>query len=201
MHYAPHKICSYMSRPGPKSRSGILLSIMIMQSISPSQAVATDARVAGIVTRPAGASQAMRATSSNQEAKHRGSQVTPFSEAPGSFREYEHLTRTGKRSYHRAVLRAARHGTTNYRGRQHTLRTLGAGQHTMAEDSTRSPISLTRRGPVPVCCATMSRSHMELGGTDHSQVSRDRTMVGRLSTAGVHDPHLHLNGNALVLHL
>ena len=150
MHKAPHKICSYMSRPGPKSRSGILLSIMIMQSISSSQAVATDARVAGIVTRPAGAYQAIRATSSHQEAKHRGSQVTPSSEVPGSFREYEHLTRTGKRSYHRAVLRAAKHGTTTYRGRQHTLRTLGTGQHTIAKDSARSPISLTCRGPVPV---------------------------------------------------
>ena len=125
---SPHSF--HMSRPGPKSRSGPLLAILIIQSISASKAVATDARVAGIVTRPAGAYHAKRITRSNQEAKHREHLELQRSDAPVSSQQYEHLTRTGERSFHRAVRRAAKLGTTTYRGRQHTLATLGAAPTT-----------------------------------------------------------------------
>ena len=124
--HAPQTHRYHMSRPGPKSRSDLLLPTLILQSISLSQAAITDARVAGIVARPAGASHATRITSSNTEAKHREQPDTLHSGTPYSFQKYEHLTRTGKRSYHRAVRRATLQGSTTYRGRHHTVRTLGA---------------------------------------------------------------------------
>ena len=56
---------------------------------------------------------------------------------PSLFESMSILPKLEKRSYHRAVKRAAQHGITTYRGRQHTLRTLGANRQAQDEHSQR----------------------------------------------------------------
>ena len=127
------------SCPGPKSWGGRLLGALLIQSLIPSRATATDARVAGIVTRPAEACRASSITSSLHEAKHRGTDVTHQHESSVQQTVYAQLSKTGKRSFHRAVRRANANGSTMYRGRLHTLKSLGsAPRHSVASPSTES---------------------------------------------------------------
>ena len=118
------------SRPGPKSRSGVLARALLFQRLQPCTGVSTDVRVAGKVTRPAGARTAICRTSSHLVAKHRETDASHQQVEPIPQTIYAKLTRTGKRSFHRAVKRAKLHGTTTYRGRQHTLQTLGCPEVT-----------------------------------------------------------------------
>ena len=125
------------SRPGPKSRSGVLVCALLFQRLQLCTGVSTDVRVAGKVTRPAGARTATCRTSPHSVAKHRETDVPHQQVEPIPQTIYAKLTRTGKRSFHRAVKRAKLHGTTIYRGRQHTLQTLGCPEaiHDLTSDT------------------------------------------------------------------
>ena len=129
------------SRPGPKSRSGVLVCALFLQRLQLCTGVSTDVRVAGKVTRPAGARTATCRTSPHSVAKHRETDVLNQQVEPIPQTVYAKLTRTGKRSFHRAVKRAKLHGTTIYRGRQHTLQTLGCPEaiHDHTSDTVHNP--------------------------------------------------------------
>ena len=113
------------SRPGPKSRSGALICALVLQRLQLCTGVSTDVRVAGTVTRPAGASAARSSISPQSIAKHRGADDFRQQAKPIHQTVYAQLSKTGKRSFHRAINRARQHGSTRYKGQRHTLQSLG----------------------------------------------------------------------------
>ena len=113
------------SRPGPKSRSGELIYAVFFHRLYLCTGVSTDVRVAGTVTRPAGANTARSSISPQHIAKHRGTDDFRQQAKPIHQTVYAQLSKTGKRSFHRAINRARQYGSTRYKGRQHT-HSLGA---------------------------------------------------------------------------
>ena len=148
------------SRPGPKSRSGELIYAIFFQRIYLCTGVSTDVRVAGTVTRPAGASTARSSISPQNIAKHRGTDDFRQQAKPIHQTVYAQLSKTGKRSFHRAINRARQHGSTRYKGQRHTLQSLGctAGPKPSATGSTADepPANSTQLRPAPRSCTPPS---------------------------------------------
>ena len=106
----------------------------------------TDVRVAGIVTTPAGTPNNDPQRLTRERVKLR--ELIIPGPTPTSTAVFPHLSKTGKRAFYRAVRRARLHGSTQYKGRTHTTRTLGATENSEPDLSFRStPASTHTRYP------------------------------------------------------
>ena len=112
------------SRLGPKSQGQPLFVLSCFLRFLISQGGLVDARVGGKVTNPSGAETISFLQLPTRSAKP-SEFYNPGPVTPAHSTVYEQLSRTGKRSFHRALRRATRDGSTFYRGRLHTVQSLG----------------------------------------------------------------------------
>ena len=142
----------------------------------------TDARVAGIVTTPAGTPNNNSQRPTRERVKLR--EQVMAGPTPTSTAVFPHLGKTGKRAVYRAVRRARLHGSTQYQGRTHTTQTLGIPVDAEPDTPFRSSTAFARPQRPPSTTSRWRLVTWNAGGLSSAKLLEVQTWLKQCRAMG-----------------